>query len=111
MAKQNFRLEDIKKFLNDQLKYYWCYDIYDYDTILFRKATIEDFDNAKPRQISVIKNMSKQNLVDFKTIEFADCWVTVDNDKFIVKNSGDYSQRWQEFLALKYEEAYEHSNS
>jgi len=101
MAEKNFTLEDIKNFLEKELKLKWFYDIFDYDELLFRKAKIEDFDRFAARTISVIKIRTEKEQNFFNNSPLVDIKILVTNNEFKVIRLGDYSEQWKELLANK----------
>ena len=96
-----FILEDIKDFLEKELKLKWFYDIFDYDELLFRKAKIEDFDRLEARTISVKKIRTEKEQNFFNDSPLVDIKVLVTNNEFKVIRLGDYSEQWKELLASK----------
>ncbi len=96
-----FTLEDIKDFLEKELKLKWFYDIFDYDELLFRKARIEDFDRLATRTISVKKIRTEIEQNFFNDSPLLDIKIIVTNNEFKVIRLGDYSEQWKELLASK----------
>lgn len=96
-----FILEDIKDFLEKELKLKWFYDVFDYDELLFRKAKIEDFDRLETRTITVKKIRTEKEQKFFNDSPLVDIKVLVTNNEFKVIRLGDYSEQWKELLASK----------
>lgn len=109
MLDLNFTLEDIKEFLEKELKQRWLFEVYSYEERLFRKATMKDFIKNMPKKIPVLKiRDGEQNLDDNQSYSTIDIEVT--NDIFNVLYWDDYSPSWQKFLDKKWNKAYEYSN-